>query len=59
MDKGHSVREKSKKLVEWVSNPSIVAEERAKAEALKSKYVGISSEAVASSIFTGLHNTSL
>eukprot|EP00906_Rhabdomonas_costata_P018024 RCo026276 len=52
-DKGHSVREKSKKLLEWVSNPSILAEEKAKSESLRKKFVGISSEQSSTRIFTG------
>jgi hypothetical protein len=50
-DKGHAIREKSKKLVEWVTTPSILAEERAKTDALKKKYVGISSEAASTSTY--------
>eukprot|EP00992_Anisonema_acinus_P008497 TRINITY_DN4595_c0_g1_i1.p1 TRINITY_DN4595_c0_g1~~TRINITY_DN4595_c0_g1_i1.p1 ORF type:complete len:433 (+),score=68.46 TRINITY_DN4595_c0_g1_i1:55-1353(+) len=42
-DRGVSIREKSKKLVDWITNTSVLDEERAKAAQRKSKFVGISS----------------
>eukprot|EP00667_Euglena_gracilis_P017934 EG_transcript_18954 len=41
-DKGFAIREKSKKLVTWLTDNSILAEERAKSAALQAKFVGIS-----------------
>eukprot|EP00667_Euglena_gracilis_P025285 EG_transcript_29592 len=42
VDKGLAIREKSRRLVEWATDVNILKEERAKAAALQSKYVGIS-----------------
>eukprot|EP01001_Neometanema_parovale_P005619 NODE_2038_length_1531_cov_79.656250_g1940_i0.p1 GENE.NODE_2038_length_1531_cov_79.656250_g1940_i0~~NODE_2038_length_1531_cov_79.656250_g1940_i0.p1 ORF type:complete len:415 (-),score=93.74 NODE_2038_length_1531_cov_79.656250_g1940_i0:286-1476(-) len=44
VDRGVSIREKSKKLVEWVTNTSILVEERKKSESIRSKFVGIGSD---------------
>jgi epsin len=41
-DKGLAIREKSKKIVEWVGDAALLQEERNKSAALQSKYVGIS-----------------